>query len=915
MSSLSENIRLLGDLLGETIIEQAGKEVFDIEERIRALSKARRAGDPAAGAAIEEIVAGLTRDPALASEIVKAFSTWFNMVNLCEETERIAILGRRREEAFRNGRPMDESIDAAIARIQEEGMTADEMAASLETMAIMPVFTAHPTESRRRTTRQVLRLLFGLLHELRNPATPGSRQPRLVEDLRAAVTLLWQSDDSRSRKPSVMDEVRNTGLFVFEQTLLDAVPLIYEELEDALARAWPDRTWKVPPLLRFGSWIGGDRDGNPFVDCAITEQAIRAHRELVLERYVRDVLDLYELLSPSRSRAGFDREFLDQLAGEIRVAPVAERTTLDRFSEEPYRQKLILMHQRLVATRRLNERPWGDGPPTPRAYPDSDGFLDDLLGIERSLTNNRGGILVRGQLSRLIRRVEVFGFHLATLDIRQHSGRHELALAEILQRYDAALDYGRLTESARVELLSVELESRRPLTARLEFSDETNEIVSLFRLIRTARTIAGPESIRNYIVSMTNAESDLLEVLLLAADAGLAGQLNLVPLFETVDDLFAAPEIMARLFDNRAYRCHLESRQSQQQIMIGYSDSNKDGGFLRANWMLFTAQRNLAETCQRYGIELTLFHGRGGSIGRGGGPANRSILAQPPESIRGRIRITEQGEVVSSRYTHAEIASRHLQQLMHAIICSLGSRPRYEQYPKWAAIMDALSEKAFRKYRALVDREDFIEYFHAATPIDQIDQLNLGSRPARRGGGSLSVADLRAIPWVFAWTQSRANIPSWYGVGTALEAWIHEAGPDEVSQRTEELGEMYAQWPFFQSLLSNVHVGMGRADPGIAALYARFAAQSPIFAEITAEFELTRRFLLAVTGEKEILDTEPWLQHSIRVRNPYVDPLNFIQVALLERWRATDDDRLREEIGEVIRQAINGIAAGLQNVG
>ena len=914
-NSLGEKIRLLGDLLGDVIKEQAGISIFEKEEQIRALSKSRRQGDQSAQQHISSVIGEVSSDLEHAEEILKAFSTYFSLVNLAEEHRRIEILNERIEQAFQKREPMDETLEAGIAVLKREGYQADDIKQLLENMTVMPVFTAHPTESKRRTTREILRFLSEHLSIIES-SKYEHQLAKYKSRLHKAITLLWQSDDSRNRKPTVLDEVRTTGLYFFEHTLFEVVPLIYQELERALESQFPDTNWDVPQVLKYGSWIGGDRDGNPFVTNETTRQALKAHMRLALTRYESDVQQLYELLSPSRSRATFDEAFDQQLQNELAEVPESEKEVLGRFDQEPYRQKLILVYRRIKATRKQVRRDWAELKENGRGYNNSQELLDDLMQIKNSLLHNRGESLVRGYLNYLIRRVSVFGFHLASIDVRQHSGKHESVFEEVLRRYEIADSYSALSESQRAELLTREIENPRPLTAKLHFSDETNETIATFRMVREAHENVGSESIQNYIVSMTESVSDLLEVLMLMSDADLFGCLDVVPLFETVDDLLNAPRVMADLFENPIYKKHLQMRGNQQQIMIGYSDSNKDGGFLRANWMLFTAQRNLAQTCEQYGIKLTLFHGRGGSIGRGGGPANRSILAQPQESIRGRIRITEQGEVVSSRYTHREIASRHLQQLLNAVICSAGKRPKYDQYDRWSQIMDEISQHAYKKYRSLVEREDFIEYFHASTPIDQIDRLNLGSRPSRRKKTE-EISDLRAIPWVFAWTQTRTNIPSWFGFGSALETWI-EGDKNNSHSMLEELKAMYQQWPFFRTMMANVHVGMGRADMHISQLYSELNSSDSshnLFEEIKSEFELSREYLLKVTDQKEILDTEPWLQHSIRMRNPYVDPMNYIQVALLERLRKCEDEHEKSEISRVLLQSINGIAAGLQNVG
>jgi phosphoenolpyruvate carboxylase len=581
---------------------------------------------------------------------------------------------------------------------------------------------------------------------------------------------------------------------------------------------------------------------------------------------------------------------------------------------EPYRQKLILVFRRLRATRAENEHPWDNRSRNPRAYHDVDELMRDLRVIERSLLANKGERLAHGRLRTLIRQVEVFGFHLAMLDIRQHSSRHRETIAEILATYGIFADYQALAEADKVAVLTREIRAVRPLTAQLHFSAPTNETVQLFRLMRRAKEEIDEDAVQTYIISMTNTASHVLEVLLLAKDAGLLGRIDIVPLFETVSDLDAAPQIMTTLFENEAYRHHLEARSWCQQIMIGYSDSNKDGGYLRAHWMLFLAQRSLARLCSQFDVQLTLFHGRGGTISRGGGPANRAILAQPPESVRGRVRLTEQGEVISTRYANLALARRHLEQLVNAVLLTAGRRPQFAQEELWAQRMDSLSELAFQKYRSLVTRPGFITYFHEATPIDHIGALNIGSRPARRKA-TQDISDLRAIPWVFAWTQSRVNLPSWYGVGTALDHWCDQ-GQNQL--RLAELREMYQHWPLFSTLIDNVQIGLAKADMEIASLYAELtgeATRSAIFTEILDEFRRTEQMVLIVAGADQLLDKEPVLRRSIKVRNPYVDPMNYLQVALLQQLKVEQDPERRRQLTAAVLSSVNGIAAGLQNTG
>ncbi len=924
-NELSASIRLLGGLLGQTIIDQEGQAVFEMEEEIRALSKAWRAGDESANKKLGEIIPKMVGDLPLATANVKAFSTYFQLVNLCEERERVRVLRERAQTAFQSEVPMDETIGEALAILKHEGVTAEQLQESIQQMAVSPVFTAHPTESRRRLIRQILSTVSELLQESQSADLFEHERLEAQQSLHDHIVLLWQSDEARDRRPTVMDEVRNTGIYFFENTLFDLVPRIYEELETALQKVFPEHDFEIPPFLHYGSWIGGDRDGNPHVTPDVTREAVREHRDTVLAFYCREVSSMYELLSPSATRANFSEPFLASLEEDKKLVPADEFEVLDRFHQEPYRQKLVMMYRRLLASREHNKKPWGKGKSNrqvqPRAYASVDDFWADLILIRDSLLQNKGEQLVRGKFSRLLRAVQVFGFHMATLDIRQHARWHRQAAQEIFARNETVDDYQSLDEAAKIKVLTKELQCPRSWSGGkvadggFGFSDETNQLLTLFRVIRSVQEEVGPQAISTYIISMTEGVSNLLEVLLLALDAELFGRIDIVPLFETVDDLQAAPQIMTDLFANPVYAKHLRERGSQQQIMIGYSDSNKDGGFLQANWKLFTAQRRIAEVCLQHDVSLTLFHGRGGSLGRGGGPANRAILAQPHESVRGRIRITEQGEVVSSRYSEPEIANRHLQQLCHAVLCSTGNRPKYEKLDEWSEIMDRLSKAAYDKYRSLVERDDFVVYFQSASPIDQIGNLNIGSRPSHRRGAS-TLDDLRAIPWVFAWTQSRTDVPSWYGVGTGFASWLSMEADSDKQLAT--LKEMYEKWPFFRTLMGNVHLGMGRADMAIAQLYSRLADDeigAAVFQDISNEFELSRKHVLQITGGDELLHAEPWLQHSIRVRNPYVDPLNYIQVELLNRLRADPDGPDSESIRQALLQSVNGIAAGLQTVG
>ncbi len=895
---LSQTIHLLGDLLGRTIREQEGDEVFALEEEIRALAKAQRAGDPEAGAQLRAWVEQLAREPERAQAVLKAFSNYFQLVNLAEEQQRVRVLRARTHQAEREGRPLSQSTHEAVRRLADAGWGAQEVQALLDRLYIVPVFTAHPTEAKRRTVLVQLRRIAEALFELDLHALLPAEEARLKRDIRELVVALWQTDETHDRRPTVLDEVEN-GLYFFANTLFDLVPRLYEELESALRSHYPEHAFRVPPFLRFGSWIGGDRDGNPFVTPEVTEQTLHEHKRLILSLYRRQLAELHDLLSMSRSRVGFSRALLDELAAQASDLPPEVEERLERASLEPYRQELALIDHKLACTER------GAG-----GYRGPDELAADLALVRDSLRAHRGEALADGPLRRLARQVEVFGFHLAQLDLRQHAERHRAALTELFRRY-LDIDYAALSERDKVDLLAQEIDNPRPLTSALDFSPETNETLRTFRLVAHAWARNGDEAIQSYVISMTTEASHALEALLLAKDAGAFGKLHIVPLFETIDDLRRAADVMERLLGVPVYRRHLEARGGQQQIMIGYSDSNKDGGYLRSNWSLYRAQRALARVCESHGVQLTLFHGRGGSIGRGGGPANRAIRAQPAHSVRGRLRFTEQGEVISGQYANPAIAHRHLEQVANAVLRSGLREDAPQKHDRWTEVMDALSETAYRAYRELVEHPRFLTYFHETTPIDQVDRLNIGSRPAKRKETE-GVSDLRAIPWVFAWTQPRVALPGWYGLGAALDAWFASEGEAGL----DTLRAMYRDWPFFRTLIDNAQVSLRLADLAIAPLYAELTdaeTREAIYGRLRAEYARTEAGVLRVTGQEQLLDHEPWLQRSIRLRNPYVDPLNVIQVELLRRLRDREDPD--GALQAALLQAVNGIAAGLQNTG
>jgi len=667
-------------------------------------------------------------------------------------------------------------------------------------------------------------------------------------------------------------------------------------------------------FLRFGSWIGGDRDGNPNVTREVTEQTLREHQAVVIRLHRRSIDRLHAHLSVS-DELGASPEMTAR-ADELRARfPEATRELERRYPRQPHRQFLALVYQALLATESLVKEPWrADRIVPPTAYAFAPDYVADLQLLRESLRSVGAAVIADGRVRNLQVQAEVFGFHLATLDLRQHAGRHTAALAEVFARNGDTADFAALDEDAKVALLAHELTLARPLTpAILDFDDDTNETLGLFRLVRQAYERIGHDAIDTYIISMTKDVSDVLSVLVMARDAGAADGLDVVPLLETVDDLHRAPEILEALLTCTPYREHLARRGDHQQVMIGYSDSNKDSGYLTATWELQRAQRTIVGVADRHGVKLTLFHGRGGSIGRGGGPANAAIRAQPPEAVRGRLKLTEQGEIIAARYRDERLAHRHLEQLVHAVLATARPDRKPKTTQRTDEVLDELAGIARSAYRDLVyDTPETARYLHEATPIDAIGELNIASRPARRQSGK-GIEDLRAIPWVFAWTQCRIHLPAWYGVGSAIHAW---AGDDD--DRWTELGELTRDSPFLQVTLDNVAMTLAKSDLRIASDYADLASsevREAVLPRLVAEHERTTSALLRVTGRTALLEHEPDLAEVLRLRDPYLDPLHAVQVALLARLREETDEDTARALRSALLAATNGIAAGLRNTG
>jgi phosphoenolpyruvate carboxylase len=904
-------VRLLGDLLGRTIADLEGEDKFALVERVRSLSIAHRGGEPDAGPELSELLRSIPVEDALI--VVNAFASWFLLINLAEDQAVVRQLIVDRTAAAEEGHHFSETILAGIERLARRGVGPDRIGEVLGEVAIRPVLTAHPTESKRRTVLTKLGRISGALRRLDqerlSPEVRGDLENFLFEE----ISSLWLTEETRSQAPTVIDEVRN-GLYWIDAVLFDLTPRLYRELRRGVMRVFPDAEVDVGRFLRFGSWIGGDRDGNPNVTREVTEQTLREHQTVAIRLHRRSIDRLHAHLSVSAERGASPE--LTARADELRERfPEQTRDLRRRYPEQPHRQFLALVYQVLLATERLVGETWrADRVVPPTAYTFAEEYVADLQLLRDSLRSVGAATIADGRVLNLQVQAEVFGFHLVTLDLRQHAARHAAALTEIFARYGDTDDYATLREDEKVALLTHELTLARPLTpAILDFEEDTNETLGLFRLVRQAYERMGHDAIDTYIISMTKDVSDVLGVLVMARDAGCADGLDVVPLLETVDDLYRAPEILEALLDCGPYREHLAKRDDHQQVMIGYSDSNKDSGYLTATWELQRAQRALVRVADRRGVKLTLFHGRGGSIGRGGGPANAAIRAQPPEAVRGRLKLTEQGEVIAARYRDERLAHRHLEQLIHAVLAT--ARP--DRSPKTTQrtdqVLDELAGIARTAYRDLVyGAQETVAYLHEATPIDAIGELNIASRPARRQAGK-GIEDLRAIPWVFAWTQCRIHLPAWYGVGSAIHAWA--ADDDE---RWEELSELTAQSPFLQVTLDNVAMALAKSDLRIATDYAGLARpeiRDSVLPRIVGEHELTTSALLRVTGRTRLLEHDPDLTDVLRLRDPYLDPLHAIQVALLARLRDEPDEATTRALRSAVLAATNGIAAGLRNTG
>jgi phosphoenolpyruvate carboxylase len=913
---LRRDVRLLGDMLGSVIRELEGPEALAIVEEIRGLARERRAGSQAAGATLDERIVGL--DDRRAQIVARAFSVFFDLVNIAEDRQRVRVLRDRERE--RDPLPLKESLAGGVAEFQERGLSAEAVQEALDRLAVELVFTAHPSEAKRRSIRAKLRRMRRSLEALDHPDLLPRERRRLEAEMHTELAVLWQSEFLRPSRPSVLDEVER-GLSVMPR-IWEAVPQVYASLRQALAAVYPGHAFAVPTFLTFGSWMGGDRDGNPFVTADVTAATLLRLRQAAIDRQLHWCDQLGEMLTISLRAATGGRPLAEKLA-ELVTAHEPLSAALAPWHEHLiYRRWLAMIRLRLEAAREVSLDATAC---PPIAYRSGAEFAADVALLVDCLQEDHG-LAPDSPPQAWLDLARTFGLHMTCLDVRQDARAYAEILGAVLAAAGLLPDasaYAALEDPARARLLveslgrvgDVPRESLPPLAA---------DTLALFETLHAAAVRYGPECLGGAIVSLTRCPADVLGVLWLwrwaqtkaraAGDAVADHDIAVVPLFEKIGDLARADETLGTMLDEPAYREHLARRGNRQIVMVGYSDSTKDGGYLAACCGLQSAQERLHAVAAAEGVKLTFFHGRGGSLGRGGGPAARGILSLPPETLDGSLRLTEQGEVLAERYDDVEIARRHLDQVTWATLVA-STLPPPAPPPEWPALGAGMAAVSLAAYRDLVDQPGFIGYFSKTTPIDDIESLPIGSRPARRRG-ERTLDDLRAIPWVFAWTQSRCMIPAWYGLGTAL-------AEVKYSDRKawQQVCDMYRRWPFFQATIDNATLALAKADMAIAGHYSELEddadARRRIWQRIAAEYDRARQAILDVVGGKELLGATPWFQKSIEARNPSVDPLNLIQAEFMRRRRAElkADPSTGDHHRDLLRLCIQGIAAGMRTTG
>jgi len=906
---LSQDLRTLDRLLGKVLTCQKREGLIDLARQL----VAERSPDPQR--LLEEIPE--LKNPETIRELARAFTVLFQLLNVAEQKEIVRV-NRERRGVRR------ESISEAVAQLRSRGCDADAVRQLLSRIEITPTLTAHPTEAKRKAVLDKLQSITLLLADAQG--TPSLTEPLNTEglalqEIERTLTELWQTDEMRETRLTVEEEVRN-ALYFFERTIMEVVPWLHQDLEQALRDQFPGEEFDVPTFLTYRSWVGGDRDGNPNVTADITWRTLLEHRAMAVEVYLRRVEGLRREFTQSVKLVGVSEELLQSVEEDKARLPF-HAFQLQRYSQEPYVVKLLGIEIRLRemleqarAMISVGRRGGFD-----HVYKAPEELLADLRLIQRSFAANMAeSVANSGRLPHLIRQVSAFGFHLATLDVRQHSDEHAKALDEIFLAARVLPEgqrYSELSEEEKLRLLTAELENPRPLLpVGHEGSEVCRRVLDVFHVIRRARRELTSRSIVAYVISMTHGVSDLLEVLVLAKEAGIPHDLDVVPLFETIEDLHGCGDLLRALLANPAYSQHLEARGGFQEVMLGYSDSSKDGGFLAANWALQSTLEDVARVSKETGVPMRLFHGRGGTVGRGGGRANRAILSQPAGSFSGRIRFTEQGEVISFRYSLPPIAHRHLEQIVSAVLLAAHGAGAPGAEARYGEVMRELEERSRQTYRSLVyDDPDFWSFYTQATPIEHISLLPIASRPVFRPGKAISgIEGLRAIPWNFAWVQSRTTMVGWYGLGTALQEY---AGDSE--ERLETLRQMHQEWPFFRTVLANAQLELARAHLQTARMYAARVQPAELGTRLQSVIEDEHRrsveMVLKITGQRDLLEHAKVVRGTIHFRNPAVMPLSVMQVSLMNAWEDLSEEEQAGVWREAMLQSIAGIAAAMQSTG
>ncbi len=915
-ASLSEQVNLLGELLGHAVQEQAGDEIFKLVDSLREnCKKAYKSDDTVHRDAAQKTIESLSTYEI--DWLLRAYTAFFHMVNKAEQQE-ITRINRERELKASVQNPRAESIFDAVSHLKSQNYTYEEVLEIVNSIDIQPTLTAHPTEARRRTVLHIQSRIAQALSVLGNEELTAREREDQIVDLYRQIKLVLNTDDVRSSKLSVEDEIKN-GLYFFANTIFHVLPRIYDDLSTALESYYGQKP-ELPAFLRYRSWIGGDRDGNPNVTPAVTEKALKMQQEAIVGLYLESLEELRRELSISNRQIATPKVMADSIQRDKEFVELSEEKKTN-YKHEPYRYRIVQIKLKLQKAF-LNDNPTALNLQSDFHY-SADDFLQDVVEIRDSLIEQGFHQLAKeGNLAKLLTQIRSFGLSFAALDIRQHSAVFERTVTEMFNHAAIVDDYSQLTEEEKIRVICEELENPRPmLPTGTALSEPAENLIQVFTIIRKALKI-DKLSIGSLIVSMTHSISDLLEVLVIAKEAGLwklkngtvDSKVDVVPLFETIEDLEKSHLLMQQLFDNPVYRLQLEARGMFQEIMLGYSDSNKDGGYIMANWALQKAQEKLSKTCRDNEVDFRLFHGRGGSVGRGGGRANQAMLALPAVCHSGKVRFTEQGEVISFRYANRNIAHRHLEQIANAMLraTALGYKYKENQPEKSDAkqfeLMQKMAESSMNTYRQLIDDPEFWPWYATVTPIEHISRLPIASRPVSRANGKeVDFDSLRAIPWVFAWTQIRYNIPGWYGCGTALDDAINN-GNLELFQK------WYKSWPFFKVLIENAQREMARSNLIITPYYNDHQSESKIPGLIETEFQKAEKAILAITGQKNLLDMNPVIQKSIRLRNPYTDVLNLMQAELMHRWKVQDRE-LQPELRSLLFSSINGLAAAMQSTG